>query len=165
MTRILFFIVLFNTACFSFSFAQLKAKAECPEIFVDLYKGWVNELKPNADPEQLKAKLSCFTLFEKEGNESKCGGGVYYDDRGFKLYSQRDYYEIGPKFKGKLSVPLMGARRDVLFTWFGNPILKDDNWDAFRMAYGTLVVFFDAKKTVNKIIITTKSTDDLQLCE
>jgi hypothetical protein len=154
------------TICFlNHPFAQLKPKTECQEIVVDIYKGWVNELKPNADPEQLKVKLPCFTLFEKEGNESKCGGSVCYKDRDFTFYTQRDYYEIGPKFKGKLSVALLGKKRDALFSLFGNPVLKDKSWDAFRMAYGTLVVFYNSANLVNKIIITTKSTDDLQLCE
>ena len=57
--------------------AQLKTKQDCNLIAADVYKGWINEAKPNADPEQIKVKLPCFTSFEKEGNESKCGGGIY----------------------------------------------------------------------------------------
>lgn len=144
--------------------AQLKAKVECNAIFVDIYKGWINEAKPSADPEQIKAKLPCFTSFEKEGNESKCGGGIYYDDKGFKFLIQRDYLVIGEKFKGKLSIPLLGARQDVLFAWFGNPKIKDANWEAYQMQYGTLIVYFNAKKLVNKIIITPKQTEEIDLC-
>lgn len=144
--------------------AQLKTKQDCNLIAADVYKGWINEAKPNADPEQIKVKLPCFTSFEKEGNESKCGGGIYYDDKDFKFYIQRDYIVLGEKFKGKLNIPLLGAKRDDLFAWFGNPKLKDANWEAYQMQYGTLIVYFNAKKLVNKIIMSTKSTEEIDLC-
>ncbi len=134
-------------------------------MVVDVYKGWVNELKPSADPERIKIKMPCFTSFEKEGSESKCGGGIYYADQGLIVYTLRDYYEIGEKMKGKLTIPLIGAKRDAMFAWFGNPKIKDTNWEAYQMAYGTLVVYFNAKKLVNKVIISTKPTEELQLCE
>ena len=74
--------------------AQLKVKPDCGVLTVDVFKGWINEAKPNADPEQIKAKLPCFTSADKEGNESGCGGGVYYDDKGICFYVQRDYVVI-----------------------------------------------------------------------
>ena len=82
---LLFFIVIAFSAG-----AQLKTKPDCGVITVDVHKGWINEAKPNADPEQIKAKLPCFTSADKEGNESGCGGGVYYDDKGICFYIQRD---------------------------------------------------------------------------
>lgn len=144
--------------------AQLVAKNDCGAISVDIYKGWINEVKPNFDPEQIKAKLPCYTLFEKESNESKCGGGIYYADKDLKFFIQRDYFVIGEKFKGKLSIPLLGAKQDALFAWLGNPKVKDANWEAYQMAYGILIVYFNAKKLVNKIIISTKSVDEIDLC-
>jgi hypothetical protein len=144
--------------------AQLKTKQDCNLITVDVYKGWVNEVKPNADPEQIKVKLPCFTSFEQEGKESKCGGGIYYADKDLKFYIQRDYMVLGEKFKGKLTIPLLGAKRDDLFTWLGNPKLKDPAWEAYQMQYGTLIVYFNEKKLVNKIIMSTKSTEEIDLC-
>jgi hypothetical protein len=79
--------------------AQLKANTECNAITVDVYKGWINQAGPNIDPEQIKAKLPCFTRFEKEGNESKCGGGIYYDDKDFKYLIQREYIVIGENLR------------------------------------------------------------------
>jgi hypothetical protein len=157
-------LTLFGFLSFSFANAQLVAKTECNTIVADIYKGWINEARPNADPEQIKAKLPCFTLFEKEGNESKCGGGVYYADKDFMYLVQRDYIVIGEKFKGKLTLPVMGAKQDALFAWFGNPKLKDAGWEAYQMQYGTLILYFNSKKVVNKIIISTKSTEEIQLC-
>jgi hypothetical protein len=160
--RIVLLVVFLSASLFSS--AQLKPKTECNLIMVDLYKGLINEMSPNADPEQIKVKLPCFTSFEKEGSESKCGGGIYYADKDFTCYTQRDYYVIGEKFKGKFSFPLLGSKRDDLFTRLGNPKLKDAGWDAYQMQYGTLIVYYNSKKLVNKIIMSTKSTDEIELC-
>jgi hypothetical protein len=149
---------------FFYSGAQLITKTECNTIIADIYKGWINEVKPNADPEFIKAKLPCFTSFEKEGNESKCGGGVYYADKGFMFMVQRDFLVITDKFKGKLTLPLMGAKQEALFASVGNPKLKDAGWEAYQMQYGTLILYFNSKKAVNKIIMSTKSTEEIQLC-
>ncbi len=150
---------------FSQSKAQLKAKVDCGTMYVEVYKGWINEVMPSADPERIKSKIPCFTSFEPEGNESKCGGAIYYADKGLTVYIQREYFLIDEKFKGKMSMPLMGAKQSALFTLLGNPKIKDANWEAYQMSYGTLIIYYSAKKLVNKIIISTKTTDDIQLCE
>lgn len=161
---------IFLAAAFIFSFlnsttAQLKAKADCGLITVDVFKGWINQAKPDDDPEQIKIKLPCFSSFEKEGNESKCGGGVYYADKGLTFYVQRDYVVIDEKFKGKFNAAIMGAKSDALFAILGNPKLKDANWEAYQMAYGIMIVYYNTKGLVNKIIISTKTTDEIQLCD
>lgn len=144
--------------------AQLKVKPDCGVITVDVYKGWVNEVKPNADPEQMKAKLPCFTSFEKEGNTSTCGGGVFLDDKGIRFYTQRDYIQITDKFKGKFTAPVLGVKKANMFARFGNPKLSDSNWEAYQMAYGIMIVYYNTAGLANKVIISTKTTDDIGLC-
>lgn len=163
MKHMLFFIVLL----FGFVQAksQLKVKPECATLVADIYKGTVNGAKPNDDPEQIKLKLPCFTSFQKEGNESKCGGGIYYADKGMTVFIQRDYFLFDQNFKGSFSVKLMGTKQGSLFSMLGNPKLKDANWEAYQMAYGTLILYFNTAKQVNKVIMSTKTTDDIQLCE
>ncbi|MBP6688120.1 MAG: hypothetical protein KA160_09705, partial [Lacibacter sp.] len=156
------FLLLFVTGLVGS--AQLKTKPDCGLIVVDVYKGWINEAKPNADPEQIKAKLPCFTSFDKESNESGCGGGVYYDDKGICFYIQRDYVVITDAFKGKFTVPVLGVKRDDLFVRFGNPKLKDSNWEAYQMAFGIMIVYYNTKGIVNKVILSTKSTEEIDLC-
>jgi hypothetical protein len=145
--------------------AQLTTKADCGTMVVDVYKGWINEVMPSADPERIKSKIPCFTSFEPESNESKCGGAIYYADKGLTVYIQRDYFLMDEKFKGKMSVPLMGAKQDALFTLLGNPKVKDANWEAYQMSYGTLILYYNTKRVVNKVIMSTKTTDIIQLCE
>ena len=144
--------------------AQLKTKPDCGVITVDVYKGWINEAKPNIDPEQIKVKLPCFTSFEKEGPSSTCGGGVYFDNKGIRFYTQRDYIVISSTFKGKFTAPVLGAKKSSMFSRFGNPKLKDGNWEAYQMAYGIMIVYYSAAGISNKVIISTKSTDDIDLC-
>jgi hypothetical protein len=144
--------------------AQLTQKADCAVLTVDVHKGSINDAKPDADPERIKVMLPCFTSFEKEGNTSTCGGGVYYDDKGLRFYVQRDYFVVTDKFKGKFTAPVLGLKKGGLFSRFGNPKMKDGNWEAYQMAYGIMIVYYNAKDVVNKVIISTKTTDDINLC-
>ena len=142
MKRILLFA--FAAVIFTASSAQLKVKSKCPEFYVDILDGKVNGLKANAMIHDVKNAFPCFTQAEDETNSAKCGGGVFFKDKDIYFYTGRDYVEIGPKFKGKLSLPLLGSKRNSLFTKLGNPKLKDSNWDAYQTSYGTLVLHYDA---------------------
>ncbi len=146
-------------------FAQLKTTTVCPVFVVNILDGRVNELDPNSTVGEIKSKLPCFSGTEEETTSSKCGGGVFYKDRDIDFYTGRDYVEIREKFKGKLSIPLMGASRNSLFKWLGHPKIKDVNWDAFQMSYGTLVLYYSKAGKINKLQFSTKSTETLRLCE
>ena len=145
--------------------AQLTVKDKCGAFVVDILDGKVNNLKASAPASDIKTKLPCFTAVEEEGGTSKCGGAIYYKDKDISFFTQRDYIVIGEKFKGQLSIPLMGGKRDSFFKFLGNPKMKDDNWDAFTTNYGIIILFYNAASKVNKIIISTKNTTDISICE
>ena len=146
--------------------AQLKTTAVCPVFSVDILKGRVNsDLLTSSTVGQIKTKFPCFTSAEDESATAKCGGGVFYKDKDIYFYTARDYIEIGPNFKGKLSLPLMGANRNALFKWLGNPKIKDVNWDAFETAYGILILYYNKSGKINKIQFSVKGADTIQLCE
>jgi hypothetical protein len=145
--------------------AQLTVKANCPVFEVDILDGKVNGLKATAPNDQIKSKFPCFTSAAEEKDSAKCGANVFYKDRDLYFYTDRDYVEIGPKFKGKLSVPLMGASRSSLFKLLGNPKLKDSNWEAYTTNYGIMVLTFDAANKVRKIQFSTQNANTLQLCD
>ncbi|HKC36627.1 MAG TPA: hypothetical protein VKB95_11215, partial [Chitinophagaceae bacterium] len=128
---------------------QLKRTAICPAFAVDILSGKVNELPINSTVGQIKLKLPCFSSAEDESATAKCGGGVFYKDRDIYFYTNRDYIEIGPNFKGKLSIPLMGASRNGLFKWLGLPKIKDVTWDAYEMAYGMMILYFTKAGKIN----------------
>ena len=143
-----------------------KAVVVCAGFTVNILDGKVNDVLPNYTVVQIKERLPCFTSAEAETATAKCGGGVFFKDRDIYFYTARDYVEIGPKFKGKLSLPLMGANRKSLFKLLGHPKIKDINWDAFTTAYGILILYY-AKATgkVNKIQFSTLGSDTIKLCE
>ncbi len=163
MKRLLIFVLtvfLINSAE-----AQLKTKVVCPAFEVDLLNGKVNGTKPDWVYALLKEKFPCFTKAEDETSASKCGGGLFFSDKGISFFTGRDYVELSPTFKGKLTPALFNASRTSLFNTLGHPKLKDDTWDAYQTSYGTLILYFNKANKVTKIQFSTKSTDVIQLCE
>ncbi|WP_207511763.1 hypothetical protein [Longitalea luteola] len=147
----------------SVSMAQLKGSVSCPPFEVDILDGKVNGFKANTIAGQIKSKWPCFTSTTTDS--AKCGEGVFYKDKGISFYTGRDYVEITEGFKGKLSVPLLGAARGSLFKTLGNPKLKDASWDAYQTSYGALVLHFNKANKVRLIQFSTNGTETLRLCE
>lgn len=145
--------------------AQLKTTTSCPTLNVNILDGKINDVPPSYTVAQIKERIPCYTGMEDESANAKCGGGVYYKDKDVYFYTARDYVEIGPKFKGKLSIPLMGASRSGLFKWLGHPKIKDTNWDAFSTQYGILILYYDKARKVNRIRFSTQSEQTIKLCE
>jgi len=152
-----------SLAVFLSASAQLKVKPMCTDFVVDILDGKINGVHPDFTPALIKTKLPCFT--NEEPTTSKCGGAIYYKDRDVVFFTEREYVEIGPKFKGKLSLPLMGGKRGSFFKMLGNPKLKDKDWDAFETQYGCLILYYNSASKVRMIRFSTKTTADLSLCE
>ena len=161
------FAFLFVLGFFSVSAtAQLKTTARCPDFEVDVLDGKVNGIRPDVVPERIKLLLPCFTTGAAIGADSaKCGTTVFYKDRDVYFYTDRDYVQIGPNFKGKFTVPIMGADRKSLFSLLGNAKLKDATWEAYQTSYGCLILHFDKANKVNLIQFSTIGTEAINLCE
>jgi hypothetical protein len=147
----------------SFANAQLKVKSACPSFVIDILDGKINGVQPNYTMDQIKSKLPCFTGEESE--TSKCGGTIFYKDKDISFFTGRDYVEVGPNFKGKLSLPLMGGKRGTFFKLIGNPALKDTDWDAFETQYGCLILYYNKASKVRMIRFSTRTIGDINLCE
>ncbi len=149
----------------TFASAQLKTEVKCPVMNVDLLNGNINHIIiPTSNIAQIKKNLRCFSSFD-EDIKAKCGSTVFYKDQDIYFFVSRNYIEIGPHFKGVLSVPLLGASRDKLFNLLGAPQLKERNWDAFQTSYGILILYYNKENKVDKIQFSTKSTSTIQLCD
>jgi hypothetical protein len=146
--------------------AQLKSSTQnqCGLFVVDILDGKVNGFRPDITQPELKTGLPCYTSIERE-DSSKCGGIISYKDRDVYFYTGRNYVEIREKFNGKLSIPLMGAARNSLFKWLGNPQMKDVNWDAYQTAYGLVIVYFNKLNKINKIQFSTETVGSINLCQ
>ena len=145
--------------------AQLKTTPICPEFSVDVLSGRINTLPITSSNGMIKSKFPCFSSIEEEATTAKCGSSVFYKEKDIYFFTARDYVEIGPKFKGKLTIPLMGAARTGLFKWLGHPKIKDVNWDAFQTAYGILILYYTKAGKVNKIQMSTQTAELIKLCE
>ncbi|CAN5839086.1 hypothetical protein BH11BAC4_BH11BAC4_02270 [soil metagenome] len=157
------FACFFAIAIVSNVSAQLKAAVVCPEIQVNILQGNVNGLEPDFTVGQIKKTLPCFT--SEESDSAKCGGLISYKDNDIYFYTGRDYIEVREKFKGKLSIPLMGAARGSLFQYLGYPKIKDTDWEAFVTAYGILVVHYNKAGKINMIQFSKRNAETLKLCE
>ena len=162
------FAILFM-GCLSGAMGQLKAKVKCPDLYIDILNGTVNnDINPKNTQGEIKDAFPCFTSAVDETPDAKCGGGIYFKDKDISFYTKRKYIEVGPKFIGKTSFPLLGTKRGSLFAKLGNPKIKDDLWDAYEMQYGTLVLHYDVAGAAGKVKFfqfSTLTTDELNLCE
>lgn len=161
MKKAVLFLIL--SSSLGFANAQLKAKTSCGTLSIDWLGGTVNGIRPDFTLARIKEKLPCFSTVEEENAGGKCGGKVEFKED-IRFFTSRDYAEVGEKFKGKQSFPLLGAKRGSLYKYLGNPQLKDPEWDAFQTAYGIIVLYYKGG-VVKKVRFSTKSVDTIQLCE
>ncbi len=161
----IFLTMLTGILSMPFSFAQLKTTQICPTFFVDVLEGTVNErLFTYAGIAEIEKIFPCFTSTTEETNGSTCGG-VFYKDKDIYFYTERDYIEVGEHFKGKLSLPLMGASRNSLFNQLGNPKIKDVSWDAYQTKYGILILYYNKAGKINKLQFSNRNAESIKLCE
>lgn len=145
--------------------AQLKATPVCPPIVVDVLEGYVShKIDCASTTGEVQKQFPCFTQVVEETNGATCGG-VLYKDKDIYFYTERDYIEVGEKFKGTLEPALMGVNRSNLFKLLGNPTMKDAGWEAYKTKYGILILYFDAAGKINKLQMSNKGTDSIKLCE
>jgi len=159
--------VLLVSCIFSVSLAsaQLQATVVCPGFDVDILGGNINrQVYPKSTMGEIKKTFPCFTEVVEDTTGSKCKA-VFYKDKGISFYTDRNYFEISDNFKGKLTPALMGASRSSLFQTLGYPKIKDTGWDAYQTEYGTLVLYYNTAGKINKIQISSKTTEALKLCQ
>lgn len=157
-------VLALSLSCIT-AMGQLRPKVKCPDLYVDVLNGTVNSQKPNYGWAEIKENIPCYTSASEEG---KCGPTIVYKDKDVIFYTKRHYIEIGSKFVGKFSIPVLGTKRGSLFKSLGNPSMKDDLWDAYQTAYGLLILRYDVKGPAGKVRIiqmSTESTESIQLCE
>jgi hypothetical protein len=144
--------------------AQLKTTPICPNFVVDVLEGAVNDLYIKAVQSDIKPKFPCFSEVVEETTGLECGR-IVYKEKGITFFTERNYIEINDKFKGTLKPQLMGKNRNGLFTLLGHPKIKDINWDAFQTKYGTLILYYNKAGKINKLQMSTNTTETIKLCE
>lgn len=157
-------LILLATAAAVSSSAQLKTTPVCPPFSVDLLEGNVNGVvEPDFSSAEIKKIFPCAN--SEDAETATCGAKLNYADKGIYFFTTRAYVEIRENFKGKLSLPLIGAARGSLFKWLGYPKIKDITWDAFTTKYGILIVHYNKAGKVNLLQFSKKNTESISLCE
>ena len=164
MKRNTLFFILMLILAGEFANAQLQGAATCPPFKVDVMEGSVNELYPKSAIVEIKTVFPCSSITVEKDSVSKCAG-VFFKDKGIYFYTERKYIEIGEHFNGKINPSLMGVSRNNLFKLLGYPKLKNTDWDAFQMGYGTLILYYNKAGRINKIQMSSKNTEAIKLCE
>lgn len=89
----------------------------------------------------------------------------FFKDKDIYFFTERNYIEIGEQYKGKISLPLLGAVRGSLFNVLGNPSIKDVSWDAYQTKYGILILYFNKAGNIYKLQMSNRNAATLKLCE
>jgi hypothetical protein len=135
-------------------------EGDCGDLFLDLDKGTLSGVSPTESFEEIKEALPCFTGETEEGADYNCGGGIFYLNHQFFVYSHRDYIEVRTGFSGEISLNLLGKSPWQVENLLGKPSLipvypeteEDEGglieYEAethylYKRKYGTLRVSFD----------------------
>ncbi|MEI2750531.1 MAG: hypothetical protein V9E88_17460 [Ferruginibacter sp.] len=110
------------------------------------------------------SRTSCLVLQNQlMSHQQQVAPEFFLKIRASAFYTYRDYIEITEGFKGTLSLPLLGAERNSLYKWLGLPKMKDNAWEAYQVRHGILVVYFDNNGKINKLQISSKTAETLQV--
>lgn len=153
-------IIIALTSCKSTKFAT-----DCSTLKLDLKKGTLNNVKPDASQEKIKKAFTCFTGETEEGSNFNCGGGIFFLDHDFFFYTHRDYIEVRENFNNNDIEPaIMGKFIEDIEEMYGQPALKPEvNIYLYEMPYGTLrIQFYDG--FVNKVAIHADKPGEVELC-
>ena len=133
---------------------------QCDKLYLDFKKGTLNGVSPTASMDEIKKAFPCFTGQTEEGSKFNCGGGVFFLNHQFFIYTHRDYIDIRKDFKGTLSNNALGLKKEGLIKLFGQPddILKHDaapyggitHVHQYSKNWGTLA-FFEKEGIISEI--------------
>ena len=131
---------------------------------MDVLGGNVNKVYAKATWAEVAKTFPCYDELIETDSVNICAG-VFYKQKGINFYTDRHYIEIAESFSGKMTPQFLGAARSSLFATLGYPKIKDVSWDAFQTEYGTLILYYNKAGKVNKIQISSKTTENIKLCE
>ncbi len=133
-------IILLVFAGFLFPACNLNKRIPpgCDNLIVNIEKGTINGISPDASMDKIKKQFPCFTGETTEGQIFNYGGGVFFLDHDFYFYTYHDYLEIRGEFKGKLSIPLIGKNINAISQVSGKPDKIIGAMYLYEQKYGVL---------------------------
>ncbi len=113
----------------------------CNELYLDLEDGTLNGIKPTDSQSVIKKYLPCYTGATREGNVANYGGGVFYLDHDFYIYTAKDFIQIRGSFSGKVSGNMLNNSYDEIIAKYGQPTIK--NRLMYATKYGCMYFYED----------------------
>ena len=128
-------ITLLATVIFVFGLAEtvVSQKAEnCDNLEANLENGTLNGYDGTLTMDEIKKIFPCSTG-ETEENDGgmNCGGGVFYLNHYFNIYTKSDFIRLRTKFTGKMNpevLGLSGAESEELLGKPDDVIKYEDPW-------------------------------------
>lgn len=145
--------------------SQIINTEKCNSIIVDILDGKVNRARPDFTPDRIRLELPCATSSFMESDTSMCDGRIIYADKHLTFFTQKDYVEIREAYSGKWTIPVMGAAKGSLFNYLGNPKVKQEKFEAYATAYGTLVLYYNDAGKVRLVRMSTNTHEFASFCD
>ncbi|MDO8332126.1 MAG: caspase family protein [Fluviicoccus sp.] len=117
----------------------------CSKLVLDLNRGRLNGLPPTLSQSQVKQALPCFTGDTPDGEVYNYGGGVFFLDHDFFMYTGKDFIEVRADFKGSITPALLGKSDDEVTAIYGQPSAVESGRLYFTTAYGCLRFTFGSQ--------------------
>ena len=157
------FMALFGTTDLMQVHGQNTATNPCDQLDLDFENGTLNGVNGTASMEEVKKSFPCFTGETEENTSgSNCGGGVFFLDHDFFIYTGRDYLNVRKKFKGKTTKPVLGQSIEAALKLMGEPDSSFVYTDEF---FGDKTTYLQYTKNWGTLVLKIKenSVDALEL--
>ena len=131
----------------------------CSPLMLEVNRGTLNGLAPTASMDEVKTQFPCATGETAEGSDFNFGGGVFFLDHGFFVYTHRDFIEVREGFRG-LTFP------ETLYepvASLGTPDRVDGNARLFEKDYGCLRVEADDSGIVTEVGLHAEACSTLEV--
>ena len=153
------------TSCGSAAKSMIDYPKDCSRLEADLDRGTLNGVPPTVGFNVAKTQFTCFTGETEEGSDFNCGGGVFFLDHQFFLYTHRDYIEMRKGFKGSVVQGLtFGMKRSDVVKIIGFPDVQPDvDTELYQKDYGTLRIEYRYGE-LDIIALHAVSPDEVELC-
>ena len=115
----------------------------CERIVFDLDKGTLNGLKATASQQEVKNALPCATGDTPDGESYNYGGGVFFLNHNFFMYTGNNFIEVRRDFKGSVTPNLLQQSQELVVARYGQPAFTRRGDYFYTMAYGCLQFTFN----------------------
>jgi hypothetical protein len=116
----------------------LEVREGCDALEFDISTGHINGLTPDVSQDRVTTVLPCSTGATEDGSDYNYGGGVFFRNHDFYVYTGKNFIEVRTRFKGGEVSGLIGKASGPVHELLGEPkrTAKLPNTGFHPTAYG-----------------------------